>query len=335
MSAIPLPAQGWMPIRVYWREDQPWLDWVHLGTQRFVEPFFDQTVRQCLNEPFNLVFQHQTPIAALEEWHRNWRAPDPTGFIFHMSRCGSTLVSQMLASQPQSIVLSEAPPIAAVLETKYRAVDVSEEQRLLWLQWLIGAMAHRRTAAEQHVFIKFDCWHTLDLPLIRRAFPRVPWIFLYREPVEVLMSQLKQRGSCLVPGIVSPSRFGIDPSAAACMLAEEYCARALAAICEAGFRHARQYDGLLVNYSELPRAVVSTILEYFRVACTSAQLAAMAEAAAYDAKTPSLYYTPDSAAKRQAATEAARAAAAAWLGPIYRELEAARARQDLTSQPRQ
>lgn len=334
MSEMSLPARGWVPIRVNWLDGQPWLDWIHLGGERFVEPFFDQTIRRCLNKPFNLVFQHQTPIAALEEWHLDSRAPDPTGFIFHMSRCGSTLVAQMLATQKRNIVLSEAPPINAVIDTKYRAVDASEEQRLLWLQWLIGAMAYPRNAAEQHVFIKFDCWHALDLPLIRRAFPRVPWIFLYREPVEVLISQLKQRGSYLVPGIVSPSRFGIDPSAAACMPAEEYCARALAAICEAGLHHSRQYDGLLVNYSELPAAVASTILEQFRVVCTSAELAAMAEVATYDAKTPSLYYTPDSAAKRQAVTDTARTAAETWLGQIYHELEVARAQQLLTSQPR-
>jgi hypothetical protein len=138
--------------------------------------------------------------------------------------------------------------------------------------------------------------------------------FLYREPVEVLISQLKQHGSYLVPGIISPSRFGIYPLAAACMPAKEYCARALAAICEAGLRDARLYDGLLGNYSELPAVVASTILEQFQVACTSAELAAMAEAATYDAKTPSLYYTPDSAAKRQAATDAVRTAAGTWLG---------------------
>jgi len=42
-------------------------------------------------------------------------------------------------------------------------------------------------------------------------------------------------------------------------------------------RDARLYDGLLGNYSELPAVVASTILEQFQVACTSAELAAMAD----------------------------------------------------------
>jgi len=332
MSDLSLPAQGWMPIRVYWRDGQPWLDWVHLGEQRFVDPFFDQTVRSCLRKPFNLVFPQMTPLAAIEAWLGREPAPDPTGFIFHMSRCGSTLVAQMLAALPQNIVLSEAPPIDAVLDTKYRAADVSDEMRLAWLRWLVSAMTYRRRAVEQHAFIKFDCWHILDLPLIRRAFPKVPWIFLYREPVEVLTSQLKQRGAYLVPGMVSPGRFGIDPSAASAMPTEEYCARVLAAICKAGLSHANEHAGLLVNYSELP-AAVDTILDHCGVACTSADRARMADKAAFDAKTPSLYYSPDAAAKRQAASAAAQAAAASWLADVYRDLEAARARQPSANAP--
>lgn len=324
MTPAALPAQGWMPIRAYWQDDQPWLDWAHIEQVRFTEPFFDQTIRRCLAKPFNLVFQHRTPIAALRDWHEASPRTGPSGFIFHMSRCGSTLVAQMLAALPQHVVLSEPPPIDGVLETKYRPGGTSEALRLVWLQWLIGAMAHRRSAVERHVFIKFDCWNTLDLPLIRQAFPAVPWIFLYREPVEVMLSQLRQRGAYLVPSIVSPERFGIDFSAAVSMPAEQYCARALAAICGAGLRCARSCEGLLVDYSELPQALPA-ILAHFRVTCTSAELAQMAAVAAYDAKSPSLFYAPDAAAKRTAATAAARAATETWLAPVYRELNAARA----------
>jgi hypothetical protein len=35
----------------------------------------------------------------------------PDGFVFHMSRCGSTLVAQMLAVVPDHVVVSEAEPL--------------------------------------------------------------------------------------------------------------------------------------------------------------------------------------------------------------------------------
>ena len=38
----------------------------------------------------------------------------PSGFIFHMSRCGSTVISQMLAALAEHVVVSEAGPIDAL-----------------------------------------------------------------------------------------------------------------------------------------------------------------------------------------------------------------------------
>ena len=63
------------------------------------------------------------------------------------------------------------------------------EQRIEWLRGVVSALGQPRLGTEKHLFIKFDAWKVLDLPLIRRAFPAVPWIFLYRDPVEVLTSQ--------------------------------------------------------------------------------------------------------------------------------------------------
>jgi hypothetical protein len=173
----------------------------------------------------------------------------------------------------------------------------------------------------------------LDLPLIRRAYPSVPWIFLYREPLEVLMSQLRQRGSYFVPSIMPASRFGLAAASAIRMPAEEYCARVLQVICEAGLCYAAQYNGLLVEYRELPQAVPDAILDHFAVACTETEAAAMIEVATYDAKTPSLFYAPDSEAKRQAATTLATAAAERWMDPVYRQLNAARANQSSFGRP--
>src|SRR5690349_6145611 len=40
---------------------------------------------------------------------------DPAGIIFHVSRCGSTLVSNVMRCDPRAVVLSEAAPISCVL----------------------------------------------------------------------------------------------------------------------------------------------------------------------------------------------------------------------------
>jgi hypothetical protein len=83
--------------------------------------------------------------------------------------------------------------------------------------------------------------------------------------------------------------------------------------------------GLLVNYRQLPDALFTAILPHFGVECGAADRAAMAEAARFDAKTPSFEFEPDSGAKQRVATPVARAAAERWLGELYRRLEALRA----------
>ena len=50
-----------------------------------------------------------------------------------------------------------------------------------------------------------------SLGTVRRAFPDVPWVFLFREPVQVLASHLRQRGAHMVPGAIDPALFGLDP----------------------------------------------------------------------------------------------------------------------------
>src|SRR5258708_4780469 len=106
---------GWIPIRLYRTKSGPMVDWCHLGTTLLTDPFFVETIEHSFRRPFNLVFRHQTPIEVLGEWQAVQPGLPPNGFIFHMSRCGSTLISQMLAALSQNVVISEAGPIDYVL----------------------------------------------------------------------------------------------------------------------------------------------------------------------------------------------------------------------------
>src|SRR5260221_2794025 len=205
----PTLLDGWIPIRLYWRENQPLIDWCYLGEMRLTEPFFAQSVEYRIQQPFNLLFRHQTTMDTLAELRAERPGLSPTGFIFHMSRCGSTLVSQMLAALPQNIVISEASCIDSVLRANYRNPQLDEQQRIMWLQGLISAFGQQRYA-EQYFYIKFDSWHTLDLPLIRQAFPGVPWFFIYRDPVEVLVSNMRQMAGHMLGGMIEADQLGLD-----------------------------------------------------------------------------------------------------------------------------
>lgn len=293
------------------------VDWCYLGTRRLDEPFFEQTIQQRLWQPFNVLFRHQTPIETLAELQAARPGLEPTGFIFHMSRCGSTLAAQMLTALPQNVVISEAGPIDAVL----RDPRVSADQRASWLRGLIGALGQPRNEGERHLFVKFDSWSIFDLPVVRRAFPQTPWIFMYRDPVEVMVSHVKQRGGQMVPGSLDPCALGLDLAAIRQMSLDEYCARVLATICEAATRYFQPGAARLVHYRELPDALWSSLADFFGVRYTEEEIERLRQAARFDAKNPAQAFTKDSAAKRQLATDEIRRLADQWVRPSYDQLE--------------
>jgi len=316
------PPRGWLPVRARWQDRELMVDWGYFGPRRLLEPFFDESVLRCLAKPFNRLFRYSTPIDALAGWLRQHPGLPPSGFIFHMSRCGSTLVSQMLAAIPRNIVVSEAGPIDAVVQARYSRPDLSDEQHAAWLRWMIGALGQARSREERHLFVKLDSWHALALPLFRGAFPTVPWIFLYRDPLEILVSQLKRRGMHMVPGVIGHDVFGFETSQSI-QEPESYCAQVLARIGDGALRDYTPGRALLVNYNELPAALWTDVLPHFGVSCSADDRAAMTKAARYDAKSPDLRFTDDTAAKRNAATDQIRSAADG-LGGLYARLETLR-----------
>lgn len=311
-------------MRIYWRDSRPMVDWGHLGPRRFTDPFFAQTIGPCVRHPADLLFRHQTALDDLGEIVESQPGLRPTGFIFHMSRCGSTLISQMLAAAPENIVLSEAGPIDDILRGHFRNPDITEERRVQWLQWLLGVLARRRHPAERNVFLKFDCWHVMFLPLIRRAFPDVPWIFLYREPLEVMASAQKQLGGQMIPGVLEPGLFGWDAATVSRMTLYEYAARVLAKICEAALAQAQASHGKLVNYRQLPASIWPALMEYWKVEFSAEETVRMLGAAQMNAKNPVLPFEADSQAKRDAVTEESRALTQQWLDRVYQQLESQR-----------
>src|SRR6185437_2103705 len=149
----PAPGKGWVPLDAGWRAGEFCVDWCHLGDAPLREPFFDDTLAKCLALPFNQLFRPRTAIAALGDWARSEPGLAPSGFIFHMSRCGSTLVAQMLAALARSVVLAEAGPIDAVLRAADGREAPDDDRRALWLRWMVSALGQRRRGDEDRLFI--------------------------------------------------------------------------------------------------------------------------------------------------------------------------------------
>src|SRR5260370_6747308 len=152
---------GWLPIRVYWRRATLLVDWCWLGDLRFTDPFFEQTVNQALSHPANLLFRRQTPIEGLEELAAARPGLRPNGFIFHMSRSGSTLISQMLSRLPKNLVISEASPIDTVLRSRFEDAAITQAQRTTWLRCLGSEIGQGGQVEQNRQCIRLHCLHSI------------------------------------------------------------------------------------------------------------------------------------------------------------------------------
>jgi len=232
----------------------------------------------------------------------------------------------MLAAVESNLVISESPLIDFVLRSYGGEKAVADEQRAQWLQWVIGALVRKRGNAVRS-FVKFDSWQVLHLPLIRRAFPDVPWIFIYREPLEILASHQQQPGSQMVPGMLDSRSFGIRPEELHQMPPDEYSALVLAAILQAAIADTLAHGGVLMNYSQLPDAACSLLPRVFGVEYHSNDFELMRNAARFHSKNPALNFEPDSVQKREKAGTRLVELTDKWPRAPYERLETLRKEQ--------
>jgi hypothetical protein len=326
------PPRDFVPARIHFDGEPPSVLWINLGDALYDEPFFDQTIERVIGNnpgPSGLT----TGLDALTSFSKTRSSIRPTGFIFHMSRCGSTLVSNAFKRIGGSVVVSEASPMNVLLSPY--SPDywpcTSEQYRALQhklLRGLINALGARRGGRERYYFIKFTSWNLLSLAAVRRAFPAVPSVFIYRDPVDVMVSNL-ERNSGWMQVRSSPEAaqrlFGWKSEEIGRMSAEEYCARALGKFCDVA-SEAADRGMLLLNYEEITERSLLKLCERLGVQVTEAEAGAVAHSLSIYSKDPQQTdaYSNDREQKRAMASAAVYEMAGRWaLGP-YSRLKAIR-----------
>jgi hypothetical protein len=308
-----MDLRGWYPL--YVERGAALADaamcWRELGKTPFSDAFFVNTLARQAPEQRRVC---RTPLAALATLG-DCLAPD--AFIFHVSRCGSTLLSQLLASLPQCIVMSEPPVIDSLLRLHHDGGDPAASVALL--RQAILALGQRRSDEETHFVIKFDCWHIHSLTLLRQAFPGTPCLFVYREPLAVLASHQRQRGPQMVPGMLHPAQLPLPAHRLAPGDLDGYAGLVLASLFDAARPHAAAGQLQLIHYKQLPGILFGDLLPRLGIAPTAAQWQAMHARGGVHAKYGTAYHGDPPVAAADGL-----AAIAAQLQPGYLALEALR-----------
>jgi hypothetical protein len=318
--------KGFLPVDAVVVDGRPGLWWMDMSGLSLAEPFFQQTVERAKANGNNRR-ELFTEFDALLQLEKQLDSVQPTGFIFHSSRCGSTLIANGCRAVNNSIVLSEANAIDKLIArfiTDAGDDPVKTTLYSIFLRGVVHALAQRRTGTEEHLFIKFACCSFAQIERIRRIWPNVPLLFLYRDPVETIVSNLKDVPPWLLDNDrrVLASIVGASPDEVAEMPLEELCARTIGSLFSTAHRLAND-NSMLLNYKQLSVPVISSVLRFFKVSPSTMELETIKRASQTYSKeaSGSRAFVADTDAKQQLASDAVRKAAAVWASEPYQLLE--------------
>ncbi|KAA8960760.1 hypothetical protein [Mycobacterium sp.] len=305
----------WTPIRLDFSGPAPAVYWADLTGVSFVEPFFDQTVAgwAARTRARPLVRTGLDALQALD----GEPSLQPAGMVFHLSRCGSTLVSRLLGTVPGVVVLAEPAPLNALLGLDPNRLD--EVSLVRTVRLVVRALARSRHG--ELVVLKCSSWNIRRRAVLAAAFPETPWVWVQREPARVLASLFAKPPDWLRVQ-AAPAQaawlFGLDPAAVPAMTRVEFAARTLGAMLAAAAAEPAQR--LCIDHADLPAAVWRHVLGHFGLQADAATIDRMIAESRFYAKDPLPRAFAGDGAQSRRISEEMRAAARQFADPGYRAL---------------
>lgn len=319
--------EGWLPVDALVYGGEPYIKWMDMDGVTLSEPFFHQTVervRHTRPERFEIL----TDINALIQFEKICDGLRPTGFIFHGSRCGSTVVSNACGALAEALVLSEPFVVDKLIGQFFTRAGAEGLRERLWQTFLRGAvtaLGQRRSGVERHFFIKFACCSVLQLQRLKRLWPEVPWLFVYRDPVEIMVSNLDNRPDWMrYEGQEehAAALIGVAPVEFSQISAEEFCARALGRFFDAAAAGLCDARARLLAYEEISLARLVEVVRFFGAEPTAAEFREIERVSRVYAKDSARRrpFSDDTERKQQSATPLILEMSERWARAPYERL---------------
>ncbi|MBV8253696.1 MAG: hypothetical protein JO154_13895 [Chitinophaga sp.] len=237
-------------------------EWLDAAQHRFTQPFFHNTIQE-LKKLQSPGFRNFSCISTAEDiihWASDLPTPAPAAIIFHVSRCGSTTISQMLAEDERNVILSEVGVLDDVLRLPFIPEITAAPPREQLFKSLIAILSRPRTSEAQRVFVKLDSWHLFFYEELRQWFPNTPFMLLYRHPAEVVRSQMKQHGMHFTRGLIPAEWLGCSWEELPAQNPEYISFLIDRYLQKMAYIHARDTNTFLVDYKDGNESMLEKLL---------------------------------------------------------------------------
>jgi len=283
---------NWIPIKMIEKDNEVYFEWMYFADIPFAEPFFEETIVKCTGHNYNSKgFKLISTAENIIDWSKELDFVELKGLVFHVSRCGSTMLSQSLATSPENIMVSEAPIIDQIL----RSDAFNSEIKTPLLKSVLKFLGQKRFPEQKHLIIKLDAWSIFEASYLRSIFPKIPFALLYRNPAEVLRSHQKMVGMHMVPNLIPSSVFGITSKEIEELSFQQYQALVLEKYFQ-GFLDFYEKDEniIMLNYNDGMKNVIERFIAFITIDFSENELNKMLERLKKHSKNESTVFIGDS-----------------------------------------
>lgn len=199
--------------------------------------------------------------------------------IWHLTRCGSTLTARMLSCIEALQVTDEPGALVDICGAFWGLVPAAD--RLPALDMTLRSLGQRLRPGARHLVVKQSLRSGAELDLFTRLHPDMHRLLIIRDPLEILVSNLRKPPGWLKlrNAVWSPMLSGVGLATQAGLSDAEFIARCLGraftAMAEAVEKDSTAW--LILDYTELPGAVMTRLLPRLGITPSPAECVAMEE----------------------------------------------------------
>lgn len=283
---------NWIPIKLVEKDNEVYFEWIYFADIPFAEPFFEETIVKCQSHDYNSKsFKLISTAENIIDWSKELDFVELKGLVFHVSRCGSTMLSQSLATSSENIMVSEAPIIDQILRSN--AFDCAIKTTLL--KSVLRFLGQKRFSEQKHLIIKLDAWSIFKASYLRSVFPEIPFALLYRNPGEVLRSHQKMAGMHMVPNLIPSSVFGITSKEIGGVSFQQYQVLVLEKYFQSFLDfYERDQNIIMLNYNDGMKNVIERFIAFINADFSESELNIMLERLKKHSKNEQAVFTGDS-----------------------------------------
>lgn len=237
-------------------------------------------------------------------------AVPPAMFVFHCGRCGSTLLARLLEIDPANRVFIEPQAVRQFLHVNRMRVPSPETGRELRV--LLQSYGLEPNGGEKRLIFKLNSLAVHSLTTIRAGLPEVEFIYMLRDPTQVVASLSRATPAFLrLDNRASLAEvIGLDPAVATGDSAERWWSRYVEWNLSMAYRHAGDFAAA-VDYRDFASRYLAVARRW-----SDRTLAAddpdVVETLAFHSKKPGVRFSPTADAVSPAVSPIASRAYVRW-----------------------